>query len=67
MLVLSRKFGQRIVVPGLAITVTVLAIEGGKVQLGITAPDAIEVYREEVWSRISKSVPEEKKDLPEGN
>jgi carbon storage regulator len=54
MLVLTRKFGERIVVPGLELTVTVLAIEGNTVRLGITAPEEVEVYREELWHRIHR-------------
>jgi carbon storage regulator len=52
MLVLSRKLGERIVVPYCDLTVTVVAIEGGTVRLGITAPADVAVYREEVWDRI---------------
>ena len=49
MLVLSRKVGQRIVVPDCELTVMVIAIEGKSVRLGISAPNDIAVYREEVW------------------
>jgi carbon storage regulator len=52
MLVLSRKLGEQIVVPSYRVTVTVLSIEGTKVRLGISAPDEIGVYREELWVRI---------------
>jgi carbon storage regulator len=38
MLVLSRKVGERIIVPDCGLTLTVLAIEGNRVRLGITAP-----------------------------
>lgn len=51
MLLLSRKLGQRILVPKCALTVTVLAIHGNTVRLGISAPAEIDVYREEVWHR----------------
>jgi carbon storage regulator len=53
MLVLSRKPGERIVVPSSEVTVTVLAVEGNAVRLGISAPEEIAIYREEVWRRIS--------------
>jgi len=49
MLVLSRKCGERIVVPGCALTVTVLAVKGNNVRLGFSAPLDVDVYREEVW------------------
>jgi carbon storage regulator len=53
MLVLGRKLGERIVVPDCELTITVVAIDGGTVRLGITAPATIAVHREEVWRRIS--------------
>ena len=39
MLVLSRKLGEQIVMPTLDLAVTVVAIEGNRVRLGISAPD----------------------------
>jgi carbon storage regulator len=52
MLVLSRKLGERILVPHCELAVTIVAIEGNNVRLGISAPDDIAVYREEVWLQI---------------
>ena len=52
MLVLSRKPGERIVVPHLELAVTVLAIEGKVVRLGIAAPEDVAVYREVVWQKL---------------
>jgi carbon storage regulator len=52
MLVLSRKLGEQIVIPTLNLAVTVVSIEGNRVRLGISAPDEIAVYREEIWRRI---------------
>ncbi|HJS06327.1 MAG TPA: carbon storage regulator, partial [Pirellulales bacterium] len=46
MLVLSRKHGQSIVVGG-EVTITVVAIGRGRVQLGVTAPLDMAVHREE--------------------
>ena len=51
MLVLSRKIGERILVPHCELTVTVIAVEGKAVRLGISAPEDIAVYREEVWQQ----------------
>jgi carbon storage regulator len=51
MLVLSRKVGERIHVPHCELTVTVVAVRGKTVRLGITAPDHVAVYREETWLR----------------
>jgi carbon storage regulator len=52
MLVLTRKLGERILVPDCELAVTVVAVEGNKVRLGISAPAEIGVYREEVWRQI---------------
>jgi carbon storage regulator len=52
MLVLGRKLGERIVVPEINLTLTVVAIDGSTVRLGFTAPSEIGVYREELWDRV---------------
>ncbi len=52
MLVLSRKLGERILVPSCEMSVTVVAIEGNTVRLGITAPAEVGIYREELWQRV---------------
>ena len=48
MLVLSRKLGESIVING-DIRVTVVAIKGGKVRLGFTAPSTARVVRQEIY------------------
>ena len=48
MLVLSRKRGERIVVPQCRLTITVCGIRGNTVRLAIGAPAEIDIYREEV-------------------
>jgi len=50
MLVLTRKPGEEIVIDG-HIRVTVTAIKGGKVRLGITAPAHVIVDRAEIQQR----------------
>ena len=52
MLVLKRKLGERIVVPDCGLVVRVIAIEGKTVRLGISAPEDLAVYREEVWQQL---------------
>jgi carbon storage regulator CsrA len=52
MLVVSRKSGQQIVVPQCQLAVTVLAVEGSRVRLGIRAPTEIAVFREEIWLKL---------------
>lgn len=37
MLVLSRRIGEKVVVPSCDLTIEILAIEGGKVRLGLAA------------------------------
>jgi carbon storage regulator len=52
MLILSRKIGERILVPHCELAFTVLAVDGKRVRLGISAPDEVDVYREEVWQQL---------------
>lgn len=54
MLVLSRKVGEQIYVPQFKIVLTVLAVEGRRVSLGITAPKGINIVRQELLDRLSK-------------
>lgn len=51
MLVLSRKMKETIVIDG-SIRVTVVAVKGNVVQLGIEAPRETSVHRREVYERI---------------
>jgi carbon storage regulator len=52
MVVLSRRAGERLVVPHCDLVVTVIAVKGNAVRLGISAPEDVAVYREEVWRRV---------------
>ena len=54
MLVLSRKAGERIVLPDCGVTIHVLEIGKTRVRLGITAPAGTAVHRAEVWLRIRR-------------
>ncbi len=54
MLVLSRKPGEQIVLPGLDVTVTVLGVSGKRVRLRIAAPPEISIQRHEIVSASSK-------------
>ena len=60
MLVLTRKSNQSIMI-GDEIEVSVLAIMGEKVRIGIEAPRSIPVFRKEVYLEIQQddSTPEE--------
>ncbi len=48
---LSRRLNEKIVLPGLGITVQVVAIRKGAAQIGITAPPDVSIRRAEVLSR----------------
>lgn len=56
MLVLSRKVGERILVPDCNVVLTVVSVSGGQVRLGVSAPADVAVYREEVWRRIGEEM-----------
>jgi carbon storage regulator len=49
-LVLTRKPGEAIVIDG-GIRVTVVAVNGNRVRIGVTAPPEVRVDREEVADR----------------
>jgi carbon storage regulator len=53
MLVLTRKVNETIVIDG-CIKVTVTAIAGNKVRIGIEAPPDVRVDREEVFRRLQE-------------
>ncbi len=52
MLVLTRKRGEALVIGDEAVIVRVLEVSGDTVRLGIDAPRAVGVLREEVWLAI---------------
>lgn len=56
MLVLRRKVGESIVLAGV-INVSVLAVEGERVKIGISAPPDVSIVREELL-RISEPEPQ---------
>jgi carbon storage regulator len=54
MLILSRKFGESIVIDG-RIHVKVIRVEGETVKIGIEAPFDVPVHRLEVYEEIQRS------------
>ncbi|MCW3795513.1 carbon storage regulator, CsrA [Paenibacillus polysaccharolyticus] len=54
MLVLSRKKGESIIIQD-NIEVTVLAVEGDTVRIGISAPKQIDIFRKEVYASIQEA------------
>jgi carbon storage regulator CsrA len=53
MLVVTRKTDEKILI-GEDIKVTLVAIRGGSVRLGIEAPENIRILREELKERINR-------------
>ncbi len=53
MLILTRREGECLRI-GENITVKVLQVRGGQVQIGVSAPTEVDVHREEIYSRIHR-------------
>lgn len=53
MLILTRNVGTTIKT-GDDVSVTVLAVHGNQVKIGIVAPQEIDVHREEIYQRIQR-------------
>ena len=51
MLILTRKTGESLMI-GSGVTVTVVAVKGNQVRLGISAPKDVAVHREEIYDRV---------------
>ena len=51
MLILNRRDGESLKI-GDEVTITVLGIRGSQVRIGVEAPKAIPVHRQEVYKRI---------------
>jgi len=54
MLVLTRRVNERIVFPGLGITVQIVMVKGDAVRVGIEAPESVTIHREEVYKLIQE-------------
>jgi carbon storage regulator len=53
LLILTRKIGESLMI-GSGVTVTVMAVKGNQVRIGINAPKDVEVHREEIYDRIKQ-------------
>ena len=53
MLILTRKVGETLKI-GHEISVTVLTVKGNQVRIGITAPEDVQVHREEIYNRMQQ-------------
>lgn len=51
MLILTRKKNESLIING-DIEITVVALDDGKVKLGIDAPKQVEIHRKEVFEKI---------------
>lgn len=65
MLVLTRQANQSIMI-GPDVIVTVLDIRGDQVRLGIRAPRAVSVHREEVFAQVEAANREAVRTAPDG-
>ncbi|MNW26090.1 hypothetical protein D3C74_28510 [compost metagenome] len=54
MLVLTRKKGESIVIQN-DIVLTVLAVEGDTIKIGIQAPRNVDIYRKEIFDAIQQN------------
>lgn len=53
MLVLERRPGDRVIVPCTRLEIEILSISPSGVRLGFRAPGHVDIFRGEVWQRIS--------------
>lgn len=53
MLVLTRKVGESIII-GDNIEVKIVAIDGDQIKVGITAPNDVKIYRDEIYKAIQE-------------
>jgi carbon storage regulator len=53
LLILTRKIGESLKI-GEDVTVTVMAVKGNQVRIGINAPKDVAVHREEVYERVQQ-------------
>jgi carbon storage regulator len=51
MLILTRRVGETLMI-GTEVTVTVVAVNGNQVRIGINAPKDVAVHREEIYERV---------------
>ncbi|MDB4584624.1 carbon storage regulator CsrA [Draconibacterium sp.] len=52
MLILTRKQNESVIIDG-DIKVTVLSDKHGQVKLGIDAPENVEIWREEIYEKLT--------------
>ncbi len=58
MLILTRRVGEKLFIND-NIEVSVLSLKGGQVRLGVTAPEDVQIYREEIYRKIKQEQQQE--------
>lgn len=53
MLILERRQGDGVVVPGARLEIEVVEIRGQVVRLGFKAPQDVDIFRTEIWTRMA--------------
>ncbi len=53
MLILTRRPGERVVIAE-DILIEVMGVSGHTVRLGISAPEGVSIYREEIWLAVKE-------------
>ncbi|MCD6055146.1 MAG: carbon storage regulator [Gammaproteobacteria bacterium] len=53
MLILTRRIGETLMI-GDDISISILAVKGNQVRIGIQAPPSVSVHRAEVYERIQQ-------------
>lgn len=61
MLVFTRRLGESVVI-GSDITVTVVAVRGDSVRLGVDVPMEVPVHRQEIFDAIKRNIAQSEKD-----
>ena len=51
MLILSRKVDEKLII-GDDIEITILAVRGNQIRIGVNAPKSVAIHREEIYERI---------------
>jgi carbon storage regulator len=51
MLILTRRIGETLMIGG-DVAITVLAVKGNQVRIGVKAPREVAVHREEIYDKI---------------
>jgi carbon storage regulator len=63
MLIVTRRPGERVMV-GDQVVITVIEVKGSSVRIGIDAPRAVPVYREEIYAAMQQNRGDEPSAAP---